>query len=77
MQPVMRMSGTQGIARILTPSDKSAAFFEKAAELPRKGGESDSAPQWTAGLRQLYNSVVEEPLPLNFTELLAKLDQIP
>jgi hypothetical protein len=32
------------------------------------------APDWTTGLRQLYNSVVEEPLPDSFAKLLDQLD---
>jgi len=31
-------------------------------------------PDWAAGLRQLYDSVVEEPLPDSFSDLLSKLD---
>lgn len=31
-------------------------------------------PDWATGLRHLYNSVVEEPLPDTFKDLLAKLD---
>ncbi|WP_183030124.1 NepR family anti-sigma factor [Altericroceibacterium spongiae] len=31
-------------------------------------------PEWASGLKQLYNSVVNEPLPDNFKDLLAKLD---
>ncbi|MGB3166486.1 MAG: NepR family anti-sigma factor [Alteraurantiacibacter sp.] len=31
-------------------------------------------PQWTSGLKRLYDSVVDEPLPDSFTDLLAKLD---
>ena len=30
-------------------------------------------PDWAQGLRQLYDSVVEEPLPDSFDELLRKL----
>ena len=36
-----------------------------------KNGEN---PGWAQGLRQLYDSVVEEPLPDSFKDLLAKLD---
>jgi len=36
----------------------------------RDGGE----PGWAAGLRRLYNSVVDEPLPNSFEDLLEKLD---
>ncbi|WP_198152693.1 NepR family anti-sigma factor [Tsuneonella dongtanensis] len=31
-------------------------------------------PGWANGLRQLYDSVVEEPLPDTFKDLLSKLD---
>jgi hypothetical protein len=36
----------------------------------RKDGE----PGWADGLRKLYNSVVDEPLPNSFEDLLKKLD---
>lgn len=44
-------------------------MFGKPAEKspPRK-------PGWTAGLKQLYDSVVDEPLPDSFEDLLKKLD---
>ena len=32
------------------------------------------SPEWAKGLRQLYDSVVEEPLPDSFADLIAKLD---
>jgi hypothetical protein len=31
-------------------------------------------PEWANGLKRLYNSVVEEPLPDSFADLIAKLD---
>ena len=31
-------------------------------------------PDWAEGLRKLYNSVVDEPLPDSFDQLLKKLD---
>ena len=31
-------------------------------------------PEWANGLRKLYDSVVEEPLPDQFKDLLSKLD---
>ena len=34
-------------------------------------------PEWAAGLKDLYDSVVEEPLPDSFKELLDKLDSSP
>lgn len=45
------------------------------------GGQSGGAdgadrdgPDWASGLKKLYNSVVDEPLPDSFTNLLAQLD---
>lgn len=32
-------------------------------------------PEWANGLKQLYDSVVDEPLPDMFKDLLAKLDK--
>ena len=32
-------------------------------------------PEWADGLRKLYDSVVDEPLPDSFQDLLDKLDQ--
>jgi hypothetical protein len=31
-------------------------------------------PDWAKGLRELYDSVLNEPLPDSFTDLLSKLD---
>ncbi|ANU08781.1 NepR family anti-sigma factor [Paraurantiacibacter namhicola] len=40
----------------------------------RDAQEHKDDPQWADGLKKLYNSVVEEPLPDSFQDLLAKLD---
>lgn len=37
-----------------------------------RGGQKD--PEWASGLRRLYDSVVEEPLPDSFAKLLDQLD---
>lgn len=50
----------------------------------RNTGEAASAdrqtrragPEWANGLKQLYDSVVEEDLPDSFRDLLARLDEI-
>ena len=39
-----------------------------------KPGAGPRDPEWTAGLKRLYDSVVEEPLPDSFVDLLKKLD---
>ena len=31
-------------------------------------------PEWASGLKQLYDSVVEEPIPDAFKDLLSRLD---
>jgi len=44
------------------------------------GGGDESAqrrpPEWADGLKQLYDSVVEEALPDSFKDLLDRLDAI-
>ncbi len=42
---------------------------------PRIAASRSHAPEWADGLRKLYDSVVEEPLPDSFDDLLKKLDQ--
>jgi len=39
----------------------------------RKGAKPRS-PEWADGLKLLYDSVVDEPLPDSFAQLLDKLD---
>ncbi|WP_298198973.1 NepR family anti-sigma factor [Novosphingobium sp.] len=42
------------------------------------GGQRESKrtkPEWADGLRQLYDSVLNEPLPGSFADLLSKLDE--
>jgi hypothetical protein len=50
-------------------SPKKAKTARARAAAPKKRG-----PEWTDGLKQLYDSVVEEPLPDAFRDLLARLD---
>ena len=47
----------------------------RGSDVPRKreAGQSNK-PQWANGLRQLYDSVVEEDIPDQFKDLLSKLD---
>ena len=54
---------------------KSDANGEKVARGKSRGGSKQPAsPGWASGLRQLYNSVLDEPLPDNFADLISKLD---
>lgn len=44
-----------------------------------RGGDNAAgarAPEWADGLKQLYDSVVEEDLPDTFKDLLSRLDAI-
>ncbi len=41
---------------------------------PQSATARDPSPEWAKGLRQLYDSVVDEPLPDAFADLLSKLD---
>ena len=40
----------------------------------QSGHNAGQQPDWANGLRQLYDSVVEEPLPDSFKDLLSRLD---
>lgn len=40
----------------------------------RPGERPSGEPGWAKGLRKLYDSVVDEPLPDSFKDLLKKLD---
>jgi len=40
-----------------------------------RSGEGQDVPEWTNGLRHLYDSVVKEPLPDSFRDLLDRFDE--
>ncbi len=42
-----------------------------------RNGARQRSPEWADGLKQLYDSVVEEALPDSFKDLLDRLDAIP
>ena len=42
---------------------------------PVSAEDKTSEPPWAKKLRKMYDSVVEEPLPQSFDDLLKKLDQ--
>ena len=44
------------------------------AEPGQKAEKAAPKPDWADGLKTLYDSVVEEPLPDSFKDLLDKLD---
>jgi hypothetical protein len=42
-----------------------------------RDGAPRRPPEWADGLKQLYDSVVEEALPDSFKDLIDRLDAIP
>jgi hypothetical protein len=40
----------------------------------KRTGKPKHGPEWASGLKQLYDSVVDEPLPDAFKDLLSRLD---
>ena len=57
----------------MPPGKTAAKPAAKAEAKPgaKPGGEN---PDWAQGLKRLYESVVEEPLPDSFKDLLSRLD---
>ncbi len=56
-------------------SDDSPESGKKCESSNDKGTNPAETPAWTSGLKQLYDSVVDEPLPDQFKDLLAQLDE--
>lgn len=70
MHPAKR--GAWGIyCNHMTEKSKKTASAEQKAPT---GHPPVTKPDWANGLRRLYDSVVEEPLPDSFMDLLSKLD---
>lgn len=46
----------------------------KGAGAAHSQRHKEAQPEWANGLRKLYDSVVEEPLPDTFRDLLSQLD---
>ena len=46
-----------------------------ASPMEREKISKKDDPEWTAGLKKLYDSVLDEPLPDSFSNLLSKLDE--
>lgn len=48
---------------------------ELASSQKKENVSKHDEPEWTSGLKKLYDSVLEEPLPDSFSDLLSKLDE--
>ena len=67
--------GCEGKAGTQPPAGKPTGDA-RAADAPHdiNGAGANSTPEWANGLRQLYDSVIEEPIPDSFKDLLAQLN---
>lgn len=54
---------------------QSSAPAEPVPPPAEKKNEGEDAPPWAAPLRDLYQQVVEEPLPDFLSDLLSRLDR--
>ena len=59
---------------MLTQPDRPGNGGNKPGGRAPSTRRRDRQPGWVQGLRQIYNSVLEEPLPPSFDSLLKKLD---
>jgi Anti-sigma factor NepR len=67
-----RVTDYAGIAMTID-KDLPEGYDKGASDAIRTS--SREHPDWADGLRRLYDSVVDEPLPDSFRDLLDKLDQ--
>jgi hypothetical protein len=51
-----------------------AGADRKRRPVKGKSNKPKHGAEWASGLKQLYDSVVEEPIPDAFKDLLSKLD---
>ena len=58
----------------MTKAKQSRDKSMKDIGMERSERRRTPSPDWASGLRRLYDSVVEEPLPDSFSKLLADLD---
>ena len=60
--------GWADVSRMAGADRKTRPVKAKTNIKPKRG------PEWASGLKQLYDSVVDEPLPDAFKDLLSRLD---
>jgi hypothetical protein len=71
-----RLIETNGMGNILDKRADHHAKREGGAESGKMNTtKTSSRPGWANGLKQIYDSVVDEPLPDSFKDLLSKLDR--
>jgi len=55
-------------------SDKTGRPAKGRKPIAKAQTKTRRGPEWASGLKQLYDSVVDEPLPDAFKDLLTRLD---
>lgn len=68
--------GNGGETGYMEAGERMAGAVNKRVTPPGGGKqmEKKGSSDWTSGLKRLYDSVVEEPIPDAFKDLLAKLN---
>ncbi|MEL7188070.1 MAG: NepR family anti-sigma factor [Pseudomonadota bacterium] len=72
--PISSTEHPQQAMDVFMGSNEKSSNSSQGSDSPK--GKSDD-PDWAAGLKQLYDAVVEEDLPDAFKDLLAQLDDAP
>ena len=72
--PAFSLTGFGGSALRMTNEKKTSDKRMKDIGMERNERRRQPSPDWASGLRRLYDSVVEEPLPDSFSKLLDDLD---
>jgi len=68
------LSGGDTLAALHLCGSAEGRQFSMGSDKPQSGDKTVPKPDWADGLKDLYDTVVEEPLPDSFKDLLAKLD---
>jgi hypothetical protein len=63
------------IFHLLARPKQHGPAIEHARHMEMNEKTRKSDPDWAIGLKQLYDSVVDEPLPDAFKDLLSRLDE--
>ena len=71
---VCSSTGFGGSAFGMTKQKQTRDKAMKDIGMERNERRRQASPDWASGLRRLYDSVVEEPLPDSFSKLLDDLD---
>ena len=69
------MAKDENDPQVNEPMKPAAPTKESSMQMEMNKNSLNLDPDWATGLKRLYNSVVDEPLPDLFRDLLSKLDE--